>query len=240
MDFGKELLYYWRRSEEDNLLKLFQFFFSALILMVFSPIIILIMVAIKIEEPKGKIFYRGKRLGLNGKIFYMYKFRTLKEGSEKKIGKRLLKKNSKYVTFIGKILRKTKLDELPQFINVFLGDMNIIGPRPVRPVMAEKYLEEVPGYTLRFVIKPGLSGLAQVFGDYYTPAAEKLKYELKYIRERNFSYDLRLIYLTLKVVSLRVVDQTIAKYRIQDRFRTYSLRLQKAANFLLTFLAGII
>ncbi|MCK4666667.1 sugar transferase [Candidatus Dependentiae bacterium] len=243
MDISNELILFEDLKKGrgwDFWFQCFQKFFTFLILIVFSPLMLLTIIAIKLDDPKGKIFYKGKRLGLYGKVFYMFKFRTLKEDSECKIGAALLSKNSSYITNIGKILRFTKLDELPQFINVFLGDMNIIGPRPIRPILAREYEKNIINYPLRFQVKPGLSGLAQVFGDYYTPPEQKLKYELEYIRNQEIGYDLRLIYLTVYTILNSVVDKILRKIPIKKpSLKTLTLRLQKAANFLLIFLSGI-
>ena len=152
------------------LIEIFDKIISGILLVLLFPIVIPIIILIKLEEPGAGVFYRGLRIGKDMKPFIMYKFRTLREGSESVIGGRLLNDGDRdLVTRTGRFLRKTKLDEIPQFYNVLKGEMSLIGPRPVRPLLVKDYFPRVPGYWKRFVIKPGISGPAQVFGSYYSP-----------------------------------------------------------------------
>lgn len=122
------------------------------------------LVALVILVTSGRpIFYRGDRYGLGRDIFQIYKFRTLKIGAEQSIGDATVKDSSDLVTPIGKFFRKTRLDELPQVWNVVRGDMNLVGPRPVRPIIAARYEEEIPNYDRRFQVRPGIVGHVQIF-----------------------------------------------------------------------------
>jgi hypothetical protein len=132
----------------------------------------------------------------------MYKFRTLYADSERKIGGRLLSAQDDYYTPIGKFLKRSKLDEIPQLINVLRGEMNFVGPRPLRPIFLERYLNEIPGYADRFRVAPGMTGLAQVRGGYWTTPRNKLRYDRLYIARRSLLLDAKLVALTaLKVLN---------------------------------------
>ena len=184
----------------DCLGRVLNFCLAITLLVVFSPLMILISLAILILDGRP-ILYRGKRLGKNGYVFTMYKFRTLVKGAENRIGGRLMMDNEGLITTLGHFLRAMKLDEAPQLFNILRGDMNFVGPRPVRPAMAETYRKKVPGYDRRFGIKPGLTGLAQLRGGYYCPPRIKTRYDVFYINKRNFLLDMKLFLLT----GLRVI-----------------------------------
>jgi lipopolysaccharide/colanic/teichoic acid biosynthesis glycosyltransferase len=169
-----------------------------------SPLFLLIALAVRFTSP-GPIFYRGQRVGKDQQIFYIRKFRTLIVNAEQKIGARLLKEEDQFYTPIGKFLKKTKLDELPQLLNVLTGDMNLVGPRPVRPIFLEQLKRETPHYDLRFQVRPGMTGLAQVRGGYWTDPKDKLRYELIYIKNQSLYFDLKLVWLTLLKICNRWV-----------------------------------
>jgi hypothetical protein len=136
-------------------------------------------------------------VGKDGRVFTIYKFRTLAEGAESDIGARLLNESDRYYTPIGRFLKRTKLDEWPQLWNVVKGDMRFMGPRPVRPIFLDRFTAEIPRYRERFRVKPGITGLAQLRGGYYTRPQDKLRYELLYIRNRSALLDLKILLLTL-------------------------------------------
>lgn len=142
------------------------------------------------------ILYRGRRLGLGKSPFFMYKFRTMPLGTESRIGGRLMRASDNAVTPLGRVLRYVKLDELPQLMNVLRGEMRIIGPRPVRPLMAADYEKRVSDYSRRFVVKPGLTGLAQIRGGYYCSPGRKTRYDRFYISHRSVLFDLQLFVTT--------------------------------------------
>lgn len=168
--------------------------FTGLILL--FPIIICISLLIKLTSP-GPILYKGERVGKDEKLFTIYKFRTLRLGAEEEIGDTLLTDNDNYFTKIGRFLRRTKLDEIPQLINVIKGNMNFVGPRPIRPIFLKEAKETIQGYDVRFRLKPGLTGLAQLRGDYYTTPRNKLRYETIYLQNHSILLDLKIIFLTL-------------------------------------------
>jgi lipopolysaccharide/colanic/teichoic acid biosynthesis glycosyltransferase len=186
---------------ESNLRYALQAVLAVTALLLLSPILVLVAIAIKLTSP-GPIFYQGVRVGRNQRLYTMYKFRTLRVGSERQIGGRLLSPQDDFYTPIGKFLKKSKLDEVPQLINVMRGEMNFAGPRPLRPVFLERYLKEITHYAERFRVAPGMTGLAQVRGGYFTSPRNKLRYDRLYIEHRTLALDAQLVALTgLKVLN---------------------------------------
>ena len=171
------------------------FLLALSLLVLFAPFIVVIALLVLVFDGRP-VFYYGKRLGKDGRIFNMLKFRTLSPQAEEKIGGRLMRDNEGLITPFGHLLRCLKLDELPQLINILKGDMNFVGPRPVRPAMAREYASIVPRYGRRFSIKPGLTGLAQLRGGYYCPPRRKTRYDLFYIKKKGFLLDFKLFLLT--------------------------------------------
>ncbi len=167
-------------------------------LVVAFPLLVIFSIAIKLDT-KGTVFFRQVRVGVKGKYFQLLKLRTMEMDAEKD-GPRWAANNDPRVTRIGKYLRKTRIDELPQLINVLKGDMSIIGPRPERPIFTEIFNQKTPGFIKRLAIKPGLTGWAQVNGGYDITPEEKLAYDLEYIRKRSFFLDVKILLLTFKVV----------------------------------------
>jgi exopolysaccharide biosynthesis polyprenyl glycosylphosphotransferase len=162
------------------------------------PLLVIFSIVIKIDT-KGTVFYRQERVGAKGKYFQLLKLRTMEMDAEKD-GPKWAGINDPRVTRIGKYLRKTRIDELPQLINVLKGDMSIIGPRPERPVFTEIFNQKTPGFIKRLAVKPGLTGWAQVNGGYDITHEEKLAYDLEYIQRRSFFLDVKILFLTFKVV----------------------------------------
>ena len=178
-------------------------------LILLAPLMAIVAALIKLAG-RGPILYRGQRVGKDERIFTIYKFRTLEHGAEQRIGARLIREGGEHVTPIGKILRKRKLDEFPQLFNVLRGDMNLVGPRPVRPVFLEEAQRTIPGYAQRFRIPPGVTGLAQLRHSYYLSPRNKLRYERIYIRKRSVLYDLWIILLTFtRLLSRQVTALTL-------------------------------
>ena len=170
-------------------------------LVLLSPLAFAIAIGIKLTS-QGPILYRGKRLGRGATVFEIYKFRTLEVGAEQRIGARLLEHSDGLYTKIGRMLKRAKLDEIPQLFNVIKGNMNLVGPRPVRPIFLETLSREIPGYLRRFAVNPGMTGLAQVRGGYFTHPRDKLRYDEIYIRNRGWWLDVRLVTLTfIKVLN---------------------------------------
>ncbi len=167
-----------------------------MVLVLLTPVISL---AISLSSPRP-VFYMQERVGQNGKIFRLIKFRTMVDHAEKKTGPVLAGKKDPRITIVGRILRATRLDELPQLVNVIKGDMSFVGPRPERPFFVEQFAEEIPEYKHRLKVKPGITGLAQVLGSYDTTPRDKLRYDLMYIHNYSLLLDLQIVFQTLRVV----------------------------------------
>lgn len=193
---------YWAvRRAQDILL-------SSLALVALSPLLLVTYAAIWIDSPGASPIFTQQRVGRNGKLFKMYKFRTMCPDAEQKL-KDLMERNEKdgpvfkmkndpRITRVGKFLRKTSIDELPQFFNVLKGDMSVVGPRPERPFFVEKFREEVPRYMIKHQVRPGITGWAQVNGlrgD--TSIEERINHDLYYIENWTFAFDLRIILWTV-------------------------------------------
>ena len=161
------------------------------------PVMITIAVLIKLTS-KGPLFYGQERMGLDGQLFQMYKFRSMRTDAEVQSGAVWAKKDDDRVTAIGKIIRKTSLDELPQFFNVLKGDMSCVGPRPERPVFVEKFKKEIPGYMLRHKVKAGVTGWAQINGFRGNTSLEgRIEHDLYYITHWSLGFDLKIMFLTV-------------------------------------------
>jgi sugar transferase (PEP-CTERM system associated) len=173
-------------------------------LMAVLPFIPIIALAVKLTSP-GPIFYRQRRVGRNGKVFTCYKFRTMDQNAEATTGATWATGDDPRITSVGYWLRKSRLDELPQLWNVFRGDMGFVGPRPERPEFVEWLLREIPYYHLRHIIRPGITGWAQVryqYGASFEESKEKLKYDLYYVKNMSISLDLVIMLLSLKIILL--------------------------------------
>ena len=170
-------------------------------LIVFSPFMIITAVAIKLYDG-GPIIYKQVRLTQNRKQFYVYKFRSMKVDAEKDGVARLASKNDSRITPVGEFIRAVRIDEMPQIFCILSGNMSIVGPRPERPEIAEKYEEEMPEFALRLRTKAGLTGYAQVYGKYNTEPYDKLQMDLMYIAQQSFATDLKIIFATIKILFL--------------------------------------
>ena len=159
------------------------------------PVSVIIAIAIKATS-RGPILYRGTRIGRGMEPFTIYKFRTLLVDAEQRIGARLVTSTDPLYTPVGRFLRRYKLDEIPQLLNVVRGDMNMVGPRPVRPIFLATSVRDIPNYTERFRIRPGMTGLAQLRGGYFTHPRDKLRYDRIYMARRGFWLDFKLVVAT--------------------------------------------
>jgi exopolysaccharide biosynthesis polyprenyl glycosylphosphotransferase len=171
-------------------------------LVVISPIFLIISLLIKLGS-KGPVFFKQERVGKNEKLFNIYKFRSMSQDAELNTGPVMSFKGDSRVTIFGRILRKTRLDELPQLWNILKGDMSFVGPRPERPVFVERFKKQIPFYTCRFSLRPGLTGWAQIRYPYATSiedTLEKLRYELYYLKNFSPLFDFTIILRTIKVV----------------------------------------
>lgn len=178
---------------------------SSVALVLLSPLMLLAALSIWLYD-RGPVFFKQKRLTLNGKVFEVYKFRSMIVNAEEDGVARLASQHDNRITPIGKIIRKVRLDELPQIINVFKGEMSIVGPRPERPELAKEYKESMPEFDFRLKVKAGLTGYAQILGKYNTIPYDKLKMDLIYIENYSMLMDLKIILMTLKV--LLIPDST--------------------------------
>lgn len=183
-------------------------FFSFIGLVIASPIMLLCAIAIHFDS-KGPILYTQERVTLHDKVFKIYKFRTMINDAEKLSGVMLSTENDPRITKVGKILRSTRLDELPQLVNILMGDMSIVGPRPERPEFVAEYKETIENYEKRFLVKAGLTGMAQVYGRYDTKTEDKTLYDLLYIKNYSIAQDIKLILMTVKVMFLKESSQGV-------------------------------
>jgi len=178
--------------------RLFDIIFSILALMILFPLILLIAVLVKLDS-EGPIVHKQKRTGKDSRPFTLYKFRTMYKDAEKK-GPLWSKNGDTRITKIGKVLRITNLDEIPQFYNVIMGEMSVVGPRPERPYFTTKFAKQYKNYNKRFVVKPGITGWAQVNGWYGdTSIPPRLKCDLEYIEKRSLGFDMKILLMTLKL-----------------------------------------
>ncbi len=178
--------------------RIIDFILSLIILVLLSPILLLAAIAIKIEDPQGPIFFTQKRVGVDKTTFKLYKFRTMKTDKEAERSFDFSKDNQR-ITRVGKFLRRTKIDELPQLINVLKGDMSLVGPRPT--VM--KQVQEYDDFQLRRLdVRPGMTGLAQVNGNVSLLWEDRIKYDVYYVDNLSFLMDLIILFKTVFIVIL--------------------------------------
>lgn len=185
-------------TEQRAIKRIFDIVSSLLAIVALSPLFLIISLSIYLYD-KGPVLYTQDRLTRGGKVFKIYKFRSMVVDSEKH-GARLASKNDDRITPVGKILRKTHVDELPQLLNILLGDMSVVGPRPERPDIAKEYEETIPEFPFRLKVKAGLSGYAQVYGQYNTTPYDKLKHDIFYIENYSLWLDIVIILLTVKIM----------------------------------------
>jgi len=196
------------RRRVDFELRALDLLLSSVFLVVALPLAIPIGLALVVTSGRP-VFYRGERVGRGGRVFTMTKFRTLRPGAESRLGHQLgpalVDATEAEVTKVGRWLRATQLDEIPQFWNVLKGDMSLVGPRPIRPRFFEELAAELPAYWQRLVVRPGLTGFAQVRRGYETSMAEKLAHDLEWIADRS----LRLYLRTLGATAWRILRQLL-------------------------------
>lgn len=190
-------------SFEQKLVKRFMdIVISLVMLIITSPFMLITAVAIKLYDG-GPVFFRQKRCTINGNEFYIHKFRSMIVDAEKEGEVIPATDDDERITPVGKVIRKTRLDELPQFIDILKGDMSVVGPRPERVEHVEQYTEEIPEFAYRLKVKGGLTGYAQIYGKYNTTAYDKLKLDLMYIQNYSILLDLKLIIMTVKIVFVK-------------------------------------
>lgn len=177
--------------------RIFDIVFSIFAIIVSSPIMIFSIIMIKLTSP-GPIIYKQERVGLNRKNFYMYKFRSMKVQTDEEEKTKWTTKDDPRKTKWGSFMRKTSIDELPQFFNVLKGDMSIVGPRPERPYFVEKFKDEIPRYMIKHQVRPGITGWAQISGFRGDTSIEgRIEYDLYYIENWSFVFDIKIIILTI-------------------------------------------
>ncbi len=184
----------------DLLKRLLDFAIAGFGLLCASPFILLVIALIYLQDGPPA-FYTQIRVGRRGRPFRVYKFRSMVKHAEAQTGAVLATKDDPRITRIGRLLRKTAMDELPQLLNIFLGQMSFVGPRPERPELVARIVETLPDFRLRERIRPGLTGLAQVYGRYYTEPEQKLPYDLEYIEKRSLRLDLHLFLRSWRITS---------------------------------------
>ena len=163
------------------------------------PFMLIIAIAIKIED-HGPIFYKQRRVTIDGKEFGILKFRSMIVNAEKDDKSIPATDHDPRITKVGRVIRAIRVDELPQILNILKGDMSIVGPRPERVEHVEKYTKEIPEFEYRTKVKGGLTGYAQIFGKYNTSAYDKLKLDLMYIENYSLLLDLKLILMTVSIL----------------------------------------
>ena len=198
MDIMPQLMPEW----EKKLKRIFDVMVSFLILIITSPVLILTAIAIKIDS-SGNVFFRQERCGIDGSLFKMIKFRSMRQDAEKHSGPVWSTKNDERITRVGKFIRKVRIDEIPQMINVLKGEMSLVGPRPERPYFVEKLSQEIPYYKRRLKVRPGITGWAQVKHKYDETIEDvkiKLRYDLFYIENMSLRMDFKILFRTIFVV----------------------------------------
>ena len=194
------------------------------------PLMLLTAIAIKIFDP-GPIFYSQERSGRYEKPFNVYKFRTMRVDAEKLSGPMLAQENDPRITRLGAFLRAVRLDELPQIWNVLVGDMSIVGPRPERPFFVEQFKQEIPEYVYRMNVKPGITGLAQVYGKYNTTAYDKLIYDLVYIQTAGIRTDLTIIIQTVRVLFQKSATEGVHDVETEGCLKEFDIRKNIYGDF---------
>jgi lipopolysaccharide/colanic/teichoic acid biosynthesis glycosyltransferase len=194
----------------DAVLRALDILLSAFFLLVTLPLTLPIGLLMAVTGGRP-LFYRGERVGRGGHTFEMLKFRTLQRGAEERLGpylgEELVRRTQAETTRLGAWLRKTQLDEIPQLLNVLKGDMSLVGPRPIRPRFFEELAAELPAYWQRLVVRPGLTGFAQIRRGYETSMAEKLAHDLEWIADRS----VRLYLRTVLATGWRVLRQSLQR-----------------------------
>jgi len=196
---------------KDLELRTLDIVFSSVFLIVLSPVVLVIALLMLVTSGRP-VLYRGQRVGRGGHFFEMLKFRTLKPGAEERIGQylgpELVRRTDVELTRMGRWLKASQLDEIPQLWNVLRGDMSFVGPRPIRPRFFTELAHDLPAYWQRLVVRPGLTGFAQVRRGYETSMAEKLAHDLEWIADRSVGLYLR----TLTITGVRVLRQSFTRH----------------------------
>ncbi|EFR31772.1 sugar transferase [Eremococcus coleocola] len=210
-------------ASEEAMVKRFLDIVAAFCLLVITlPITLITALAIRIDSP-GPIFYKQERITMDHRPFNILKFRSMSQSAEAQSGPVLASSNDSRVTRVGKFIRATRIDELPQLINVLKGDMSLVGPRPERPFFVNQFVELNPYYSLRHHVRAGITGYAQVYGKYATDFNSKLNFDLLYIKNYSLAFDFKLLFQTIKIlfdkVSSRGVEDKVESQVTWDKFK---------------------
>ncbi|GJQ58695.1 MAG: sugar transferase [Candidatus Scalindua sp. AMX11] len=198
---------------------LLDYLVSIMGLLLLTPLFIVVGIVTKLTS-EGPVFYTQERVGKGGRLFEIIKFRTMYTDAELKTGPIWAGRDDPRITPFGRFLRKTHIDELPQLINVIMGEMSIIGPRPERPFFVKEFKENIHGYTKRLAVKPGITGLAQCYHKYDETIQDvqiKLNYDVLYIKKMCMLLDLKILLLTVKVSVLGEVTPEPVKLHLSER-----------------------
>lgn len=190
------------KCDEVIIKRIFDFIIALVCIVITAPVMIIVSILIKLTS-SGPIIYSQERISKNGRTFKVHKFRTMVDEAENRTGPVLASENDNRITPIGKFLRKTRIDELPQLYNVLKGEMSFIGPRPERPFFVNQFEEKIPDYKYRHQIKSGITGLAQVYGYYSTDPEDKLRMDLLYAYKKSTLVDIKILLQTIKVIFIK-------------------------------------
>jgi exopolysaccharide biosynthesis polyprenyl glycosylphosphotransferase len=205
-------------AEQASVKRCMDIVLSGLALIILSPVFLITALAIKLEDG-GPVFFRQDRCTIYGRVFSILKFRSMIVGAEKEGVSIPATEKDPRITKIGAFIRATRIDELPQLINILKGDMSIVGPRPERVEHVEKYSAEIPEFSYRLMVKGGLTGYAQVYGKYNTTAYDKLKLDLMYIQNYSLLLDIELIFKTIKILFTRESTEGFSEERSEEMGR---------------------
>lgn len=179
--------------------RIFDILFSLIVLLIIWPFMLIIALAVRLDS-KGPVFYSQERITESGRLYTVYKFRTMVAGAEETFGSFQSSPDDPRVTRVGRWLRASHLDELPQFLNILFGEMSVVGPRSDRPSTIGEFEDQIPGYNQRLKVKSGLTGLAQIYGRYNSDPEDKLRFDMMYIKNYSFVSDMRIILKTIQAV----------------------------------------
>ena len=192
-------------------------------LIIISPILLIVSLAIKIDS-KGPVIFKQERIGKDGKVFKIYKFRSMVVGAEKMGTGVYSKKGDNRVTRVGKFIRMTSIDELPQLVNILKGEMSFIGPRPVLTYHPWKYEEYTPEQLKRFEVRPGVTGLAQIHGRKQVEWEKRIKYDVEYVEKLGLWLDIKIFFITIYKVLFMKENKCIAIYQnINNKLKCYKM-----------------
>ncbi|RKL68299.1 polyprenyl glycosylphosphotransferase [Salipaludibacillus neizhouensis] len=217
--------------DQTMIKRIFDFVSASVILILISPVLLITALIVKLEDSKASIIYKQERYGKKNKPFTIYKFRSMVEGAENGTGPVLAKDNDDRITKVGKFMRSTRLDELPQLFNVIKGDMSLVGPRPERGFFIKQLSKEYYHYGYRNTVQPGITGYAQIMGKYSTKVDDKLRFDLYYIRNYTFWLDIVILLKTIIVIfDKSKAEGTGTDENVQSKHSANSTNAEKSAS----------